>query len=35
MDILTRFLAEPGFVVQYSFREFLKWQAETLAQLQK
>jgi len=35
MDILTRFLAEPGFAVQYSFREFLKWQAETLAQLKK
>ncbi len=34
-DTLLRFALEPGFVVQYSFREFLKWRAETYQALRK
>jgi hypothetical protein len=35
MDTLRRFLAEPGFAVQYSFKEYLKWKKETLESLKK
>jgi hypothetical protein len=34
-ELLLRFAVEPGFVVQYSFREYLKWKTETLAALRR
>jgi len=34
-EILNRFLAEPGFAVQYAFQEYLKWQKENMERLRR
>jgi len=32
-DILSRFLTEPGFAIQYGFQEYLKWKKERLEKI--